>query len=55
MKTNRKIAIVLWVIQAVVLFGGLVNGDLVDQNLFYWIGTCFPGLIGLGLWFSKKN
>jgi hypothetical protein len=54
MKKQQKIAIVLWIIQAVVLFGGLVNGELIGQNLFYWIGTCIPGLIGVGLWFSKK-
>jgi hypothetical protein len=52
---QQKIAIVLWIIQAIALFGGLVNGDLSDNNLFYWIGFFIPGLIGIGLWFSKKN
>lgn len=54
MRKDRKIAIVLWVIQVVALLGGFVNGEIFDQNLFEWIGFLLPGLIGLGLWFSKK-
>ena len=55
MKKQQKIAIVLWVITAIALFGGFVNGDYLDMNLFNWIGFFIPGLIGVGLWFSKKN
>ena len=55
MKTSRKIAIVLWVIQALGLFGGFVNGEIFDQNLFEWIGFLLPTIIGLGLWFGKDN
>lgn len=55
MKKQQKIAIVLWIIQAVALFGGFVNGEIFDQNLFEWIGFLLPTLIGLGLWFGKKN
>lgn len=55
MKKSRKIAIVLWVIQAIALFGGFVNGEILDYNLFNWIGFSIPTLIGLGLWFGKDN
>lgn len=55
MKTSKKIAIVLWIITAIALFGSFVNGDYLDMNLFNWIGFFLPGLIGLGLWFGKDN
>ena len=55
MNTKRKIAIVLWIIQALALFGGFVNGEIFDQNLFEWIGFLLPTIIGLGLWFGKNN
>lgn len=55
MKKQQKIAIVLWIIQAVALFGGFVNGEIFDYNLFNWIGFLLPGLIGVGLWFGKKD
>lgn len=55
MRTNRKIAIGLWIIQAIALFGCFVGGTYLDYNLFNWIGFFIPGLIGLGLWFGKDN
>jgi hypothetical protein len=54
MKKKRKIAIVLWIIQVVALFGSIVNGDIFKLNLINWIGYLFPSIIGVGLWFSKK-
>lgn len=55
MRVSRKIAIVLWIIQAIALFGCFVGGTYLDYNLFNWIGFFIPSLIGLGLWFSKKG
>lgn len=55
MKKRRTIAIVLWIITVIALFGSFVNGDYLDMNLFNWIGFFIPGLIGLGLWFGKDN
>lgn len=55
MNTKRKIAIVLWIIQAIALFGGFVNEEIFEQNIFGLIGFCFPGLIGVVLWFSKNK
>lgn len=54
MKKQQKIAIVLWIIQAIALFGGLINGEIFEYGLFGLIGFFIPGLIGVGLWFSKK-
>ncbi len=56
MKAKRKIAIVLWIIQAIALFGCFVgDNSYLEYNLFNWIGFCIPGLIGVVLWFSKKK
>lgn len=56
MRTSRKIAIVLWIIQAVALFGCFVGDDsYLQYNIFNWFGFFIPGLIGLGLWFGKDN
>lgn len=55
MTTRKKIAIVLWVITALALFGGFVNGDNFDMNLFNWIGFFIPTLIGFGLWFGNDK
>lgn len=55
MEKRKKIAIVLFVIQAVGLFGGFINGEIFDQNLFEWIGFLLPCIIGLCLWFGKDK
>lgn len=56
MNINKKIAIVLFIIQAFALLGCFVGDNShLDYNLFNWIGFFIPGLIGLGLWFGKNN
>lgn len=55
MNVRRKIAIALWIIQAIALFGCFVNGEYLEMNLANWIGFFLPTIIGLILWFSKKN
>ena len=55
MNKNRKIAIVLFIIQAFALFGCFVGDNShLDYNLFNWIGFFIPSMIGAGLWFAKK-
>lgn len=56
MTVNKKIAIALWIIQALALFGCFVGDNShLEYNLFNWIGFFLPTLIGLGLWFGRKN
>ena len=56
MTVRRKIAIALWIFQAIALFGCFVgDNSYLGYNLFNWIGFFVPTLIGLGLWFGKKN
>ena len=56
MNTSKKIAIALWIFQAIALFGCFVGDDsYLDYNLFNWIGFFIPTLIGFGLWFGKDN
>ena len=56
MKISKKIAIALWIIQALALIGCFVGDDsYLDYNLFNWIGFFIPGLIGLGLWYGKDR
>ena len=55
MNKSKKIAIVLFIIQALALFGCFVGDNShLAYGLFEWIGFFIPTMIGLGLWFAKK-
>ena len=55
MKVRRIIAIVLWSIQALALFGCFAGGTYLEYNLANWFGFFLPTIIGLILWFIKKK
>ena len=55
MTVRRKIAIALWIIQAIALIGCFAGDTYLEYNLANWIGFFLPTLIGFILWFSKKN
>lgn len=54
MTTRKKIAIALWIFQALALYGYFLDGNS-DYNLFNWIGFFLPTIIGLILWFKENN
>ena len=56
MNVRRKIAVALWIFQAIALFGCFVGDNTyLEYNLFNWIGFFIPAIIGLILWFNKEN
>ena len=56
MTKKQKIAIVLWIIQAIALLGCFVgDNSYLEYNLFNWIGFFIPGIIGTVLWFKKQK